>query len=60
MFRLFSLIYTLAGPTLAGIGVIATLTMGMVDLKAILIAAGAGAVLASPAAWIIAAKLREI
>ena len=60
MFRLFSLIYTLAGPTLAGIGVIATLTMGMVDLKAILIAAGAGAVLAIPAAWIIAAKLREI
>ena len=57
MFRLASILYALAGPTLAGILVIAALTTGRDDLRSILWAAAIGAVLGLPTAWIIAKKI---
>ncbi len=57
MFRLASIIYALAGPTLAGIFVVVALVLNRVDLNSILMAAGAGALLGVPTAWIIAKKI---
>ena len=57
MFRLASLIYSIAGATLAGIAIIAVLVAGMVTTKAIVGAAVAGFVLALPIAWIVAKKI---
>lgn len=57
MLRLFFVIYSLAGVTLAGAGIIAVLTAGMVDLRSIVIAAAIGAVMAVPVAWTIARRL---
>lgn len=57
MLRLFFVIYSLAGVTLAGAGIIAVLTAGMVDLWSIVIAAAIGAVMAVPVAWTIARRL---
>lgn len=57
MYRLFFIIYTLAGTVLAGSAVVAALTMNRVDLASILIAAGIGAALAVPVAWIVARQI---
>ena len=57
MFRLASLIYSIAGATLAGIAIIAVLVAGMVTTNAIVGAAVAGFVLALPIAWIVAKKI---
>lgn len=59
MTRLFLIIFTLAGPTLAGSAVVAALTMGMVDAKTILVAAALGAVAAVPVAWVVARQIAE-
>ncbi len=52
MQRLFMILLTLFMTTLAGIGVIAVLSMGYVSLTPILIGAGAGALLALPVTWV--------
>ncbi|MBW6506534.1 MAG: CTP synthetase [Rhodobacteraceae bacterium] len=57
MFRLASLLYALAGPTLAGILVIAALTTGHDDLRSIVWAAAIGALLGLPTAWVVARKI---
>lgn len=57
MFRLFSLIFSIAGATCAGIGVVVALTLGMDTLQPILVAAGLGALVSLPVSWIVAAKL---
>lgn len=57
MSRLFLLLFSLIGPSLAGVGVIAVLTMGLVTLKPILIAAGAGFALGLPVAWAVMRQL---
>lgn len=57
MFRLFSIIYSLASATLAGTGVVIALVAGFVDLRAILVAAVLGAAAALPAAWLVARRL---
>jgi len=57
MSRLFLLLYALIGPTLAGIGVVIVLTMGMVTLKAILGSAALGFALGVPAAWAVMRQL---
>lgn len=59
MTRLFLLMYSLIGPSLAGVGIIAVLTARLDTLQPILIAAAAGAVLGLPVAWIIARKLSD-
>lgn len=51
------LLLSLCAVTLAGIGVIAVLSLGYVSLRPILIGAGLGAVLAVPVAWAITRKL---
>jgi xanthine/uracil permease len=60
MSRLFLIIYTLAATVLAGIGVIAALTTGRVDVTSIIIAAAAGAILAIPAAWVVSRRLENL
>lgn len=59
MFRLFLIMYSLTGTSLAGIAIIAVLTMNMFDLKSIIVAAIAGAVAGIPAAWLVAKRLSE-
>ncbi|PPB81852.1 hypothetical protein LV82_01069 [Albidovulum inexpectatum] len=59
MLRLFFIIYTLAGVTLAGAGIIAVLTVGMVDMWSIIVAAAIGALLAVPVAWVVARRLES-
>ena len=57
MSRLFFLLYALIGPTLAGVGVVIVLTMGMDTLRPILASAAAGFALGVPAAWIVMRQL---
>lgn len=57
MSRLFFLLYSLIGPSLAGTAMIVVLTAGLVTLKAILIAAAAGFVLGLPVAFALARRL---
>ncbi|OIQ45558.1 MAG: hypothetical protein BM558_03465 [Roseobacter sp. MedPE-SW] len=57
MLRLASMLYSLIGSSLAGVGVIAVLVAGFVSVKAILLAAVAGAVLGLPVAWLVARQL---
>lgn len=56
-FRLFLIIYTLAGATLAGSAIVAALTMNLFDFKSIIVAAIAGFLVAVPVAWIVAKNL---
>lgn len=57
MLRLTFLLYSLIGPSLAGVGVIAVLVANLATVQAILTAAVIGAVLGLPLAWRIAAQL---
>ena len=57
MFRLASILYSLIGTTLAGIGIIAVLTAGYATLKPILAVALAGFLLAMPVAWYVARQI---
>jgi hypothetical protein len=54
MFRLASLIYSMASVTLAGTFMIVALVAGYATLWPIVGAAALGAVLAVPAAWLVA------
>jgi len=60
MFRLASVLYAIIGTTLAGIGVVAVLTLGYFGVAPILVGAGVGALLGLPTSWLVAQKLREI
>lgn len=57
MFRLASILYSIIGTSLAGIGVIAVLTAGYVAPAPIIGAAAVGAVLGLPLAFVIARKI---
>lgn len=59
MYRLFGIIYALAGPTLAGILITAALTMNMANTKTMIYAAIAGFVVALPIAWIVARQIDQ-
>lgn len=59
MTRLFLIIYTLAASVLAGSAVVAALTMGLVAAKPIVLAAVAGALVALPAAWVVARQMES-
>jgi len=59
MLRLASILYSLIGSSLAGVGVIAVLVAGFVSVKAILLAAVTGAVLGLPVAWLVARQLYQ-
>ncbi|WP_299954099.1 CTP synthetase [uncultured Roseobacter sp.] len=57
MLRLTAILYCFVAATMAGIGVITVLSMGYTAVMPILIAAGAGAALALPVSWMIAARI---
>lgn len=57
MSRLFSALLLIAMSSLAGVGVIIALAAGYYDARSIVLAAGAGAVLSIPVAWLAARKL---
>lgn len=59
MFRVFSLIFSIAGATCAGIGVVIALVIGQDTLMPILVSAGLGALVGVAASWIVAKKLLE-
>ncbi|MEQ3672368.1 hypothetical protein [Pseudophaeobacter sp.] len=59
MLRLASILYSLIGSSLAGVGVIAVLVAGFVSVNAILLAAVGGAVLGLPVAWLVARQLYQ-
>ncbi|WP_083100188.1 hypothetical protein [Pseudophaeobacter leonis] len=59
MLRLASVLYSLIGSSLAGVGVIAVLVAGFVSVPAILVAAALGAVLGAPVAWLVARQLYQ-
>lgn len=52
--RLLAVLYSMIATGMAGSGVIAVLTAGYVSLWPIVLAAGAGAILALPVAWAVA------
>ncbi|KIC18496.1 hypothetical protein [Leisingera sp. ANG-Vp] len=57
MLRLASVLYSLIGSSLAGVGVIVVLVAGMSTVPAILASAAIGAVLGLPVAWLVAKQL---
>jgi hypothetical protein len=59
MFRLFSLIFSIAGATCAGIGVVIALVIGQDTLTPILAWAAGGAVIGVVASWVVAKKILE-
>ena len=59
MMRLASILYSLISTALAGTAMIAVLTAGLVSLKAILVAAVTGFIVAAPVSWILARRLYE-
>lgn len=60
MLRLTSLLYSIIGTTLAGIGVVVAVTMNLYDVQSIVVAAAIGAVAALPVSWLVAKKLQTI
>ncbi len=58
--RLFLLMFTISSTALAGVGVIAVLSAGLVGLTPILVAAGIGVLVSMPVSWIISQKLTEL
>jgi len=59
MLRLTSLLYSIVGTTLAGIGVVAALSMNMYDFQSIIVAAALGAIVGFPVSWLIAKNLQN-
>ncbi|RID91782.1 CTP synthetase [Gemmobacter lutimaris] len=57
MNRLMMIIFSMASTSLMGIGIVAALTMGLVTLKAILVAAAVGFVVAIPVSWLVARQI---
>jgi hypothetical protein len=55
--RLMMILYSVIGTAMAGVGVIAVLTMGYDTLQPILVAAAAGALLGLPASWLVARQI---
>lgn len=60
MLRLTSIMYALAGPTLAGILITAALVMGKFDTKSMIIAAAIGFIVAIPVSWVVAKKVADL
>ncbi len=60
MFSLRMAVYLLVAPTLAGVFVIALLTVNMVSAPYISAAAIAGAVIGLPVAWVLANRINAL
>jgi hypothetical protein len=59
MLRLTMMLYSLIGTTLAGIGMVAALTMGIVTAQALIVSAVVGFVLALPVSWLVARAILQ-
>ncbi|MEZ5751357.1 MAG: hypothetical protein R3D60_05095 [Paracoccaceae bacterium] len=59
MLRLMMLLYSIVGTTLAGIGVVVAVTMGLYTMTPIIVSAAAGAILALPLTWYVAKQLQN-
>lgn len=57
MFRLALVLFLFIGATLAGIGVVAALSLGLYEVNAIIATAGIGALIALPMSWMVAKRL---
>jgi preprotein translocase subunit SecF len=57
--RLMMILFSMIGTTLAGIGVVAVLTMGTNSWQTILGAALVGAIVALPASWYVARQIEN-
>lgn len=60
MLRLAMIVFSMAGPTLMGSGVVVALALGYGTLTPILIGAAVGLVAALPASWVIAQRLSDL
>lgn len=60
MTRIFSLIYTMAAPTLAGAAVIAVLIQPDYTAKMVILVAAAGAIVALPVSWYVAKQISKV
>ena len=60
MLRLGMILFSIVATTFMGVAIIASLTIGYDTLRPIVVAAGAGFVLALPATWVVARKLAEL
>ncbi|PWE26618.1 hypothetical protein [Pararhodobacter marinus] len=60
MARLMMILYAVIGTTLAGIGVVAAVSLNLYEFQAIIVAAVIGAVLGLPVSWLVARKLENI
>lgn len=60
MLRLTAVIYVLLGATLAGIFIVAALTMGLDTGKPILYSAIAGFVVGLPISWLVAKQINNL
>lgn len=59
MSRIFMLMFSIAFPTLAGIGVVVVLVMGRYDVASIVGAAVVGGIAALPVTWLVARRLKD-
>lgn len=57
MLRLAAMLYGIVAMTLAGAGVIAVLVFGTSEVTPLLLAAAAGALVAAPVSYLVAARL---
>lgn len=60
MLRLTMLIYAILGTTLAGIGVVVIVSLGIYAVLPIVLAAAVGAALAVPGSWLVARQLQAL
>lgn len=60
MLRLTSIMYSLVGPTIAGILITAALVMGKFDTQSMIIAAAVGFIVAVPVSWLVAKKVVDL
>lgn len=58
--RLFFLLYSIVGTSLAGVGIVVVLALGMTGWQPIVAAAAIGALIAVGAAWIAARRISSL
>lgn len=59
MLRLAAMLYGIVAMTLSGAGVIAVLVSGVSDVTPLLLSAAAGALVAAPVSYLVAARLAD-
>ncbi len=59
MLRLSILLYSIIGSSLAGIGVVVALVMGMMTAQGIIAGAVIGALVGMPASWLVAKEIMK-